>query len=185
MTTRLKTIVAAAGLLALALIVWWWSRPTGPTNVLDLVELLPRAEKRSTSDPPPSAFSVETVTIDGQTKKAVVAKTTARLIYTLTVPPDGWLEVSFGMRPDTWDLPGDGAQFRVGLSEGKTYEELLRQYVNPKRGDRRWFTARLDLSAYEGRQVNVILNADAGAEGSADMANDFAVWGEPRIFSQR
>ena len=89
------------------------------------------------------------------------------------------------MRPESWDQPGDGAQFRIGVSEGRTYEELLRQYVNPKRGDRQWFTARLDLSAYEGRTVKVILNTDPGPPGDSDTSNDEAVWGAPRVFSQR
>ena len=57
-----------------------------------------------------------------------------------------------------------GAQFRIGVAEGRTYEEILKQYVNPKRGDRRWFSARLDLAAYEGRQVKLIFNTDPGPE---------------------
>ena len=89
------------------------------------------------------------------------------------------------MKPESWDQPGDGAQFRVGVSEGRDYEELLRQYVNPKRGDRRWFSTRLDLSAYEGRQVKLIFNTDPGPTGKATTQNDLAVWGEPRVYSKR
>jgi hypothetical protein len=100
------------------------------------------------------------------------------------VPARGWFDTSFALRPDSWDLPGDGAQFRVGVSEGRTYDELLRQYVNPKRGDRRWFSARLDLSAYEGRQVKVVMNTDPGPPGDGNTENDWAVWGAPRIYSK-
>jgi hypothetical protein len=89
------------------------------------------------------------------------------------------------MQPESWDKPGDGAQFRVGVSDGRRYEELLKQYVNPKRGDRRWFTTRLDLSAYEGRQVKLIFNTDPGPDRGHDGTNDLAVWGEPRVYSKR
>ena len=69
--------------------------------------------------------------------------------------------------------------------EGRNYEEILKQYVNPKRGDRRWFSARLDLSAYEGQQVKLILNTDPGPESNGTLDNDLAVWGEPHLYSKR
>jgi hypothetical protein len=185
MKSNAKVFIAVAVLVVIAAGWWLFHRQTATTNQLDLVQLFPQAEHRSNSQPVDSAFEVATATIEGQTKRSILAKPYARLTYTVTMPPDAWLEVAFGLRPDSWDQPGDGAQFRVGVSEGRTYEELLRQYVNPKRGDRRWFTARLDLSAYEGREVKVILNTDPGPNGGRNSTNDLAVWGEPRIFSKR
>jgi hypothetical protein len=153
-------------------------------NEVSLVGTLGEADKRSNVGDP--QWVVESVTIDGTTRQTILARPHSRLTYKLTVPPDAWLETAFAMKPETWDLPGDGAQFRVGISDGRVYDELLRQHVNPKRGDRRWFTARLDLSAYEGRQVSVIFNTDPGPPGaSSDTNNDLAVWGEPRIYSKR
>jgi hypothetical protein len=173
-------IVVVAVVIVAALAVWWMRKPT-VSNEIDLVTQFGQAEKR----PAPEVFELVDVIIDGQPRKSVLARPSSRLIYTITVPPDAWLETSFALRPDTWDKPGDGAQFRIGVSEGRTYEELLRQYVNPKRGDRQWFTARLDLSAYEGRTVKVIFNTDPGPPGDGDTTNDEAVWGAPRVFSQR
>lgn len=184
MKVNAKVLVAVAAVVAVVL--WWvYSRRSAESNQIDLIAQFPQAEKRSNSTPTESAFELGNVTIDGQAKRTILAKPYARLTYNLTIPPDGWLELDFAMRPDSWDLPGDGAQFRVGVSEGRSYTELLRQYVNPKRGDRRWFPARLDLSTYEGRKVKLILNTDPGANGTNDDANDFAVWGEPRIYSKR
>jgi len=153
-------------------------------NEVSLVSTLGEADKRSNvSDP---QFVVESVTIDGTARPSILARPHSRLTYKVTVPPDAWLETAFALKPEAWDQPGDGAQFRIGVSDGRVYDELLRQYVNPKRGDRRWFTARLDLSAYEGRQVSVIFNTDPGPPGaSSDSNNDLAVWGEPRIYSKR
>lgn len=185
MKSNAKVLIAVAVLLVIALGWYVFHRRSGAANLVDLVDQFPQAEHRSNSTPLEAAFEVGTSTIDGQQKRTILAKPFSRITYRVVVPPDAWLEVNFGMRPDSWEQPGDGAQFRVGISEGKTYEELLRQYVNPKRGDRRWFTARLDLSAYEGRQVNVIFNTDPGPPGSNNAANDLAVWGEPRVFSKR
>lgn len=175
------------GVAAVAAIVGWWlySRQSPKGNVIDLVEQFPKAEHRSNSTPSESAFEIGSVTIDGQTKRTILARPAARIIYTVVVPPDAWLDVAFAMRPDSWNVKGDGAQFRVGISEGRTYDEVLRQYVNPARGDRRWFTARLDLSAYEGRTVKLIFNTDPGEDGGGDPTNDFTVWGEPHVYSKR
>lgn len=152
-------------------------------NEVSLIATLGEAEKRSSVDDP--QWVVEAVTIDGTTRQTILARPHSRLTYRITVPPDAWLETAFALKPEAWDLPGDGAQFRVGVSDGRIYDELLRQHVNPKRGDRRWFTARLDLSAYEGRQVSVIFNTDPGPPGASnDSNNDLAVWGEPRIYSK-
>lgn len=157
----------------------------GVQNETSLVSVLGEAGKRTNVEDQPQ-FVVESVTIDGTTRQSILARPHSRLTYKITVPPDAWFETAFAMKPETWDQPGDGAQFRVGVSDGRIYDELLRQYVNPKRGDRRWFTARLDLSAYEGRQVEVILNTDPGPPGATNTRdNDLAVWGEPRIYSKR
>lgn len=185
MKSNIKVLIAVAVLVLIAVVWWLFNRRTGPANLVDLIEQFPAAEHQS-NQPLESAFEVGNTTIDGQAKRSILAKPFARIIYQVVVPPDAWLDVNFGLRPDSWEQPGDGAQFRVGISEGKTYDELLKQYVNPKRGDRRWFTAHLDLSAYEGRQVKLIFNTDPGPDsGPRDSANDFAVWGEPHLYSKR
>jgi hypothetical protein len=176
-----RILPAASVLLAATLAA---SCGGGVENETSFVTTLGEAEKRSNVGDP--QFVVEPVTIDGTTRQSILARPHSRLTYKITVPPDAWLETAFALKAETWDQPGDGAQFRIGVSDGRIYDELLRQYVNPKRGDRRWFTARLDLSAYEGRQVSVIFNTDPGPPGAAtDANNDLAVWGEPRIYSKR
>jgi hypothetical protein len=175
------------GLAAVLAVVGWWyySHETIKDRAVDLIAALPDAEKRSNPDPLTSNFQVADVTIDGVTRKAILAKPFARITYTIRIAPDAWLDVDFAMRPDSWPLPGDGAQFRVGVSQGRTYDELLRQYVNPKAGGRRWFSAHLDLSAYEGREVRIILSTDPSPKGGGDAKNDFAVWAEPHVYSRR
>jgi hypothetical protein len=180
-TSRLPGL---AGLIVSAAVMIAAAACSNVDNEVDLLSQIDTAEKRTNIETGPQ-FVLETVAIDNVSKRAVLARPASRLIYSITVPRDAWFEVAFAMKPETWDQPGDGAQFRVGVSDGRVYEELLKQYINPKRGDRRWFSARLDLSAYEGRQVKLILNTDPGPPQGRDRENDLAVWAEPRIYSKR
>jgi hypothetical protein len=182
--SRSSLLLILAALVIVAAGAWYFTRSAPHAGVIDLVAQFadPRTEKRSNHQ---NAFGTETVTIDGQAKPSILARPAARIIYTVAVPADAWLETSFALKPDSWTKPTDGAQFRIGVSEGRTYDELLRQLVVPSRGDTRWFTARLDLSAYEGRTVKVIFNTDPGPPGARDVEFDEAVWGAPRIYAKR
>jgi hypothetical protein len=183
--SRSNLITAIIGLALVLGVAWYLTRRPSVVEVQDLVDLFPKAEKRTNRTPKESAFAVETVTIDGQAKRSIVARPSARIIYKLTVPRDGFLETSFAMKPEVWSQATDGAQFRIGIAEGRTYDELLRQVIRPSRGDRRWFPVRLDLSAYEGHTVSIILNTDPGPPGDNNAEFDEAVWGEPRISTRR
>jgi hypothetical protein len=183
MNSKRTTLIVLAVAVALSAL-WFLTRGSSVSNEVDLLAKVGEAERRSNVDDP-KQFGAESVTIDGTTKKAILVRPHSRLTYTVAVPPDAWLDVAFALKPETWDLPGDGAQFRVGVSDGRNYEELLRQYVNPKRGDRKWFSVRLDLSAYEDRQVRLVFNTDPGPPGDGDVTNDLAVWAEPRVYSKR
>jgi len=177
---------AVAGIVLVAAAVVWFVRgDVAGGESIALLDRIDDAEKR-TNVQSPEQFSVSEVTIGDETRRALLALPHSRLIWPVTVLADGWLEVAFAIAPDAWEgaEEADGVQFRVGVSDGRIYDELLRQLVDPTR-DRRWFTVRLDLSAYEGRTVNVVFNTDPGPPGSTNTRNDRALWGEPRIYSSR
>ena len=182
--SRSRLLLVLVVLVLVAAAAWFFTRRGPAEHAIDLVAQFSDAktEKRSNHE---NAFGTETVTIDGTAKSSILARPAARIIYTVPVPADAWLETSFAIKPDAWTKPTDGAQFRIGISEGRTYDELLRQVVVPSRGDRRWFTARLDLSAYSGRTVKVIFNTDPGPPGAGNRDFDEAIWGAPRIYSRR
>jgi hypothetical protein len=183
--SRTRLLLVLAVLVLVAGVAFYFSKRGPAEQSTDLVALFAdpsKAERRANHE---NAFAVETVTIDGQAKPSIVARPAARIIYTLQIPADAWLETSFALKPEVWQKPTDGAQFRVGVSEGRTYDELLRQVVVPSRGDTRWFTARFDLSQFAGRTVKVIFNTDPGAPGSRSVDFDEAVWGAPRIYVKR
>ena len=189
-----KPVQIILGMVVLVVIVIagaLWLRKPAETVQIDLISMLGTAEKRHRSQLPDQAFTVSDVTINGETMKAIFAPPHSRIIWTLSVPRDAFLQTSFAMRPDSWDADGNGAQFRIGTSgtgspQGPPYEEHLRQVVNPRtaQGDRRWMSMTLDLSAYEGQTIRLIFNTDPGPPNTGDTRHDFALWGEPRIVSQ-
>jgi hypothetical protein len=74
--------------------------------------------------------------------------------------------------------------FRIGVSDGHRYSELLTRHVDPRRvhEDRGWLPVTLDLSAWGGRQVELILNTNSSPPGArADARNDLSYWGAPII----
>lgn len=189
MLNNRKIVAVLAGIAILVAIVAIWMMGKGGTAVaIDLISLLPDAQKSGAWEEAGGAqFAVTDVTLDGQTHKAIFAKPHSRIKWKIEVPRRGQLEVYFGVREDAWTADGNGVQFRIGVSDGRTYEEYLREVVNPKERDRdrRWLSASIDLSAYEGQLVEIILNTDPGPpKDDADKRNDFAMWGEPRILGR-
>jgi hypothetical protein len=88
------------------------------------------------------------------------------------------------VKEEAWDKPGDGVLFRFGVSDGRQYDELLNQHVDPanNQADRQWIKQEIDLSAYAGQQMDLIFNTqDSLPRRPPNPAHDFALWGEPAI----
>jgi hypothetical protein len=181
-----RIVAALAGLaVVVALVAFWMLRKGGTAAAIDLVALLADAQKQTTWNVPGDpAFAVQDVTLAGESHTAIFAPPFSRIRWKIEVPRRGTLEFYYGVREDAWTAEGNGVQFRVGVSDGRTYEEYLREVVNPRDRDRdrRWLSATIDLSAYEGQLVEINFNTDPGPPKDAgDARNDFALWGEPRI----
>jgi len=182
MMTRRPVLIGAA-IVVLGVAVWYlFVRQGEPPVFADLVQQFPQAVKKSTL-PLDRAFEVDDVTIDGETKRSIVARSISRLYFSIRPPEDAWLTVSLALDPKVWTLDGDGVQFRVGVSDGRSYDELLKQHVDPRHveGDRRWIPVTIDLSPYADRQVDLIFNTDASAQGARGTPDhDESLWGAPR-----
>jgi hypothetical protein len=184
----LKNTKLVAGVIVLAVLVVivaiWNARRGGEGVTIDLLAQLGDAQKRSTwTQTTETLFGVSDVVIAGKTHKAIFAPPASRIKFKIEVPRRGVLEVFYALREDAWTGDGDGAQFRIGVSDGRTYEEYLREPINPKSRDRdrKWLPATIDLSAYEGQMVEIVLSTDPGAPDSRDPRNDFCLWGDPKI----
>jgi hypothetical protein len=176
----LALVIVIAVIIAAA---WFWRTRQGgiESGAIDLVDLFPDAEKRTTMASLEEGYAIQTVTIDGDRKRAIFAHPFSRILWTVTVPEHAVLRASAGLRPDAWSTEGDGALFRVGVSDGPNYTEYFKQMIQPfdKPGDRRWFPVEVDLTPYAGKQIKIVFNTEPGPSGNA--VGDASVWGMPRI----
>lgn len=150
------------------------------TSAVDLVSQFDAATKQ----PAAGQFAVQDVELNGERKKAVVVPPDSRLTFKVHVPDEGWLRVSVATKPESWTQEGDGSFFLVGVSDGRTFDELFTQHVNPfsNAGDRKWIQVWVDLSAYAGEEVELKFNTRTGPPTrEGDGRGDMPVWGEPEI----
>lgn len=173
--------------IVVAIFAAWLLRSGGEHTAIDLIEQFPTAP---TKRPRPEAFKVEDVSIAGVSHKAIAPSEPARVGWHFTVPADGWLKVSVGMKEQSWTMQGDGVIMQiVVVPNGKTSEELMRLHVNPftEPGDRQWKDLTLDLSPYSGQAVDLIFNNLSGPDPPRgqpfknDQNGDLPVWGAPRV----
>jgi hypothetical protein len=88
------------------------------------------------------------------------------------------------MKPESWDKDGNGVLFFAGVSDGRSFEKLFEQVLNPRANvsERRWIPVAVDLSAYAGEEMDIILNTRASPGGvPEDTRNDLPLWGAPAI----
>jgi hypothetical protein len=169
LTAVVIVLVAAAG---------FWLFRRGSSERVDLLKMYDQAEKKG------GAYSVGDVTLAGETKQAIFAPPNGRITFHLKVPDDGWLKVSLGLKPEAWTVEGNGVYFLAGVSDGKSFEPLFNQTLNPfaNASERRWVPVTVDLSAYAGEQVDLIFNTRAsGPDGAPDERGDMPLWGAPEV----
>jgi hypothetical protein len=168
LTAVVILIVAAAG---------WFVFRRGSAERIDLLAQYEQAQKGA-------GFSLVDATLAGETRKAIAAPANGRIIFHVRVPDDGWLRLSLGVKPEAWDKEGNGVYFFAGVSDGRAFEELFNQTVNPyaNASERRWIPVTVDLSAYAGEEMDIILNTRAsGPGGPPDDRGDLPLWGVPEI----
>ena len=102
----------------------------------------------------------------------------ATATWSVTVPPRGALAMELGMlEPEVADLePSDGASLAVHLATPGAEPQLVQRFeLEPGVFD----TVRVDLSAFEGQQVELSLVSEPGASSRYDYV--FA--GEPTLYT--
>jgi hypothetical protein len=177
-----RAVLTGVVIVGVVLVGWWLFRRGAGVERVDLLATFDSARKQ----PDPGLFSIADITLNGETKRSIVIAPSAgtRLTWKVRVPDDGWLWVSLGMQPEAWQKEGDGVLFLVGISDGRAFDQLFTQHVNPfaNSTDRRWIPVKVDLSAYGGEEVDLIFNVRASPPGpEGDLRNDLAVWGAPEI----
>jgi hypothetical protein len=151
-------------------------------EVIDLLAQFETAEKR-----PPDAFKLVDVSFEDEPQQCVRVDTGSRLVWTVTVPRDAWLRVSLALDPSVWEKEGDGVLFLVAAGDGRSFDELAKQRLNPQANpnDRRRVPMLIDLSAYAGEEIMIFFNTYPSGPGEAmDDRNDAALWCNPGIFTR-
>jgi hypothetical protein len=177
---RNRAVIAVVLAIVLLAAGWWLIRRNSATQPIPLIPLLASSEKR----PPGGTFEVIQADINGEIKQAIYTVPASRIYFKVKVPEDAWLRLAVATKPESWTQEGDGVLFRVGVADGRTYEELFTQHVNPfaNAGDRKWIQVWVDLSAYAGEQLDLIFNTNSSAAGKGDdRNNDHALWGAPEL----
>jgi hypothetical protein len=179
-----RVVLAIAALVAVVAL-WLIVKPGGERVGVDLIDAFPTAKDKR---PTPENFEVINATINGETHRAIHPKDPSRIIWSVTVPENAWLYVDIGLLEQAWAMEGDGVLFMVGVSDGKTFDDVLSLVVNPfgNPNDRKWQPLKIDLSAYAGKTVDLIFNTRSSPpEPPRDDRNgDLAVWGDPRIVTR-
>lgn len=173
-----RAALTAVVLLILAAAGWWVFR-RGNEERIDLLTRWDSAQKDGAGP-----YSVVDATLAGEGKKAILAPANGRIHFRIRVPDDGWLKVSLGLQPDAWTKEGNGVYFFAGVSDGRTFEKLFEQTLNPfaNPSERRWIPVTVDLSAYAGEEMEIILNTRSSAGGvPPDERNDLPLWGAPEV----
>jgi hypothetical protein len=173
--------VLTAIVIVVVLIVGWWLFRRDRGHPIDLLTRYDQAQKDG------QPFAIEEVALGSETKRAISAPPNGRLHFHVRVPNDGWLKVALGLKPAAWDKEGNGVYFFVGVSDGRAYEDLFTQTVNPFRNpsERRWIPVMVDLSAYSGQDLEIIFNTrESGPGQAADARNDLPLWGAPEIVTR-
>src|SRR3954469_11685727 len=177
-----RAIVTAVVVVLVLVLGWYLLRRSSSGGAVDLLAQFSQATKAPASE----TFPIVDATLGNETKKAIAPPGVAgtRITYKVRVPDDGWLRVNLGMKPESWQKPGDGVLFKVLVSDGKASDELFTQHIDPynNAADRRWIPVMVDLSAYGGEQVDLIFNTYASLpKAPTNVDNDLPLWGAPEI----
>jgi hypothetical protein len=180
--SALSTAAKVALLLAIACDAW---RCGSPPASIDLVAALPTSERRALA-PPDAAIHATVVSRDRADQPALVTDAPARVIFPVNMPARARFRTAVSLQSSA----GTGVTIRMGIADGRSYEELLRLSLDPPAaGADPWRAIDVDLGAYSGWQWSLfyrpsritwrlVLNADATPGGSV-------VWLRPTIDMRR
>jgi hypothetical protein len=142
-----------AVLAALAVLA---ARCGGPQAAdIDLLRELPHAEQHAVASGPDAGVRADEMVVGaaGIRQPVLITQTPARVIWPLRLPRHAALRSSLALVPDTRGVIGPGVTVRIGISDGRLYEQLTKFAVtSPASGVVTWRPLEVDLSGYAGWQ---------------------------------
>jgi arylsulfatase A-like enzyme len=130
------------------------------------------------------------IEVGRQNRSSLALRPDVGVVWNLTVPAGAHLAFAYAVREEAWSGAGDGSEFR--LEAGTASEEprtLWRDYLTPRHDPRhrRWHHAKVDLSAFAEREVEIRLVSAASPpvrepfRPRHDARNDLPVFASPRV----
>jgi hypothetical protein len=194
---RAAAAVAIAGTLAVYLIAGLWplwrapGRATPPRAAvaLDLAGAARSGQGVRFMQPDgaaPGAFvDVRSEVIAGNRRTWLYMHPPSEASIDLLVPARAVFQAGLGVAPRGWDEPdADGVRFVLEVVDGQGERRtLLDEVVQPqtRAEDRGWRFALVDLGAYAGQRVTLVLRT----EGRDTPLYDWAGWGTPMVYVDR
>jgi len=124
--------------------------PVAPS--IDLVAELPHAERRAAGDIE-VAIRPDVVGKGANSRMAIVMQAPARVIWLLRLPARPHIHTAVALAPEPDGTMGGGVTARVGISDGRSYDQPLLLKVTPDpSGVVVWHDVDIDLHAYAGWQ---------------------------------
>jgi len=157
-----------------------------PFNVERRFELLGHLGETRIQSPGANYVRVDQFIINNQKKIVLFMHPDSSVEYELNLPDletgeELWLNFWTGLSPEVWNQAGDGVHFVISLEEGISSQEIFTIYIDPKQNieDRHWQLERINLSAYQGKEIKLKFMTDSGPNN--DNRFDWAGWGDPAI----
>ena len=148
------------------------------------VDLLERFDQ---PDRPVRGISVESRSLDGSTRRALVTKRRRVVLRDVPVFDGAVLQFSVGVDDSDWDRAGDSVGFKLRAKYGKRKQLLYTRYLDPKQrtADQRWIDVELPFSEIlsdeveRPSEVDLILSTTPGFRG--DERHDGGMWADVRV----
>ena len=158
--------------------------PPAPSSI-DLLAELPRAERRAAGDAD-VLVRPDVVGASGNARLAIVMRAPARVIWLVRLPTHPHIHTALSLAPEPDGNLGSGVTARVGISDGRSYDQpfLLKVTPDPS-GAVVWHDVDIDLGAYAGWQWSLFYRPSEitwRINFSADLApSGTLAWARPSI----
>lgn len=144
-TGRRTALGRALGGAAMVAFFSGCSTPGDPVHRVDLAATFATAVRRPAS----GAFDVRPVQIDGESRLAIAVPAASRITWRMNLPDSARLQTWMAAESACPPTPGGAVDFRIGISDERTYEQLLVRTISAT-STAAWQPATIDLAAYSG-----------------------------------
>ena len=144
--------------------LWFRSREAGS------VDLLSVSLRETSSRFGEASIGLSTLSLSGETRRALFAATPSRLTYTVRLPHHAQLCVALGL-----GNPVDDIEFRVTVQAPGGSPRVLLRESHSRRGE--WIPRTVSLGEFAGRTVSLTFEAHSKNARHGDIA----LWGSPTI----